>query len=778
MSPRPLACGALEPVAQWLEPAEVVRAESVCREWRNRLRHASLHQRTVTITCLRHDDGVAAWLRANLHRVGGLRLCWGPPGLVSPPDFTAGRQSLTSLELLAPSSQDDDSSGSRLAITQLPGLNALSSLVKLRLEGVAAMGSMPPLDACASTLTHLHVQSWDRLEALPHLEACSRLDTLCVRYNAALKEMPRLGRAAAALRVLEVKGCPRLQAAAADACGCQAADLLSCTRLEELRVFRCPGIIDSVIGAVGSLSRLCSLALVFHQADQEAARAARLSLDALSSLTSLHLERYTIGAAEHGVEPSQQQHDAAAAAQQAGGAVSAGPELPSLAGCCRLSSLALVGCCSEMPPQLTSVKDTLEALLIGYLSRCDAINALDGFTRLKKLSLTDCDFVIRLPSLTSCAELQELTLADMGAAPTARIPDLSPCYSLMKLKLSGLSRLWDSLENAVRFAPLGQLTELRLEMKEDDHERSWSKGWAGQQVVRKLLRRCTQLDTLDISPLMNLPAFELSRLTALVELNISSSDMLLSLPDVISGLSSLEELNCSGCSQMRYLENPLVRAVRPLPSELVSLDCSGCTSLRELHPSCGMCTALGRLSLQECYTLQSLPDLSGCVSLWTLDCWLCTGLKTVAALPTAELTYLDFSSCKQLTSLPSLAGSHRLRRLNVSRCDRLKSLPDLSGCSRLSGLHCHGCRSLEHIPASLACCVNLSVADFTGCKALRQGLPVSLTDPPFSLSFHGDGGVDEQPSDEDADDSGDSSSSAALPPPPPAGRAPGLYKAY
>ncbi|KAJ0851532.1 putative leucine-rich repeat domain superfamily [Helianthus annuus] len=96
-------------------------------------------------------------------------------------------------------------------------------------------------------------------------------------------------------------------------------------------------------------------------------------------------------------------------------------------------------------------------------------------------------------------------------------------------------------------------------------------------------------------------------------------------------------------------------------THLTSLRVSFCPhimSLPELQLS-----NLTRLSVSECESLESLPELSNLTSLSVSDC------KSLESLPElSNLTFLSISNCERLVSLPELKNLALLKDLKIRRC--------------------------------------------------------------------------------------------------------------
>lgn len=116
-------------------------------------------------------------------------------------------------------------------------------------------------------------------------------------------------------------------------------------------------------------------------------------------------------------------------------------------------------------------------------------------------------------------------------------------------------------------------------------------------------------------------------------------------------------------------------------SALRELQLSGCTNLKQLPKDLAFLTALSELDLCHCLSVVHLPNLP--ITLRKLSLNGCTQLE---ALPSnlSTLTALNLNGCENLMALPrTMSALINLNKLDLCNCKKLEALPDLS---RIIGL--------------------------------------------------------------------------------------------
>ncbi|KAL6653587.1 hypothetical protein ACP70R_008511 [Stipagrostis hirtigluma subsp. patula] len=175
--------------------------------------------------------------------------------------------------------------------------------------------------------------------------------------------------------------------------------------------------------------------------------------------------------------------------------------------------------------------------------------------------------------------------------------------------------------------------------------------------------------------------------------------------------SSLKCLSISLCEELSSSSN--IEGLTAL-SSLEELEVSGCDELESLPPGLENLTSLKSLSFIGCSKLHNLSALlkrnrltslrvSGCPMLTSLQIY---GCPTVASLQISSLEELTISGCYKLESLErlllGLENLASLRSLSVIGCYKLKDLSYLLHCSGLRSLCISGCPMLTSVPGGLS----------------------------------------------------------------------------
>lgn len=192
----------------------------------------------------------------------------------------------------------------------------------------------------------------------------------------------------------------------------------------------------------------------------------------------------------------------------------------------------------------------------------------------------------------------------------------------------------------------------------------------------------------------------ISGLTALQDLNLCDCRSLTKLPDALGSLPALQQLNLGGCS-LRQLPDSVCNL-----QSLQELDLHA-SALQQLPDSFGRLAALQHLNLSDCCFLQQLPESLGSLG---------------------QLRVLDLRGCRTLQELPMQLGSCTcLERLQLACCFSLRSLPpSIGACRKLQELSVQGCCSLQQLPNTCRNLTALQRFDFEGCPACA-GLQESCT---------------------------------------------------
>ena len=203
------------------------------------------------------------------------------------------------------------------------------------------------------------------------------------------------------------------------------------------------------------------------------------------------------------------------------------------------------------------------------------------------------------------------------------------------------------------------------------------------------------------------------------------------LPDNISCLEALQELNVSGCSNLeKFLE------IQRNMGHLDHLSISG-TTIKELPYPIAHLKGLISLRLENCKSLKSLPSsmcelksirefhLSGCSNIDIKGFW-----EVIEEME--HLRQLHLSVVATITEvLPSIFG--RLKDLQILRlinCENLVTLPNSVGnLTRLRLLDVHNCSKLhkKKLPDSLRSLqFYLDTLDISCCNLMEGAIPNDL----------------------------------------------------
>ena len=231
-------------------------------------------------------------------------------------------------------------------------------------------------------------------------------------------------------------------------------------------------------------------------------------------------------------------------------------------------------------------------------------------------------------------------------------------------------------------------------------------------------------------------------------LNLSYCNKLLSLPDSICSLSSLETLQLKDCpiltrfpeigenmGRLRLL-NFSGTGIIEVPSSirhlqgLKSLDLSCCPSLSSLPDSIFSLSSLRTLRLENC-PIKSFPEMGENMGMLRR---LNFSKTDIIEVPSSirhlqGLEYLDLSCCQKLSSLPNgICSLSSLKTLRLEGCP-IKSFPEIGeNMGRLRELDLRETYVIK-IPSSIRHLHGLEHLDLRGCLDLS-----SLPDSIYSLS--------------------------------------------
>ncbi|XP_048141445.1 disease resistance protein RPV1-like [Rhodamnia argentea] len=330
---------------------------------------------------------------------------------------------------------------------------------------------------------------------------------------------------------------------------------------------------------------------------------------------------------------------------------------------------------------------------------------LSHLIHLKKLAVVDCQLLESMPDLPSglselhvqdCGELKELSslsslefLSELGLGgcnELTEIKGLEALKSLAKLNVSGCSKL-SNLDG------LGHLESLRyvcISTFCDSDDLFQVRGLDKLKYVEELrVRDCQSLVRPDLSQLTHLRQLGFYNCHNLVEIK------------GLEGLKNLEGVELQGCTSIDLSWCQKLGAVKAFLRDSFSVFEAAIEltqfmkeykTLQSLPQSISKLPSLQHLDLMLCDNLQSLPEISPCL----------TSLKfTCQHQPLPQLSHLihlkklKVVGCRLLESLPELPSG--LFKLCVQYYDELKGLPSLSSMEFLSELNFNSCSELTEI---------------------------------------------------------------------------------
>ncbi|EOA23115.1 hypothetical protein CARUB_v10003908mg [Capsella rubella] len=254
-------------------------------------------------------------------------------------------------------------------------------------------------------------------------------------------------------------------------------------------------------------------------------------------------------------------------------------------------------------------------------------DGIQPLRNLKKMDLTRCKYLVEIPDLSKATNLEELNLSY-----SQRLVEVTP--SIKNLKRLSSFYLTNCIQ--LKNIPVG--------------------------ITLK------SLETLDMSGCSSLKRFpEICWNTIRLYL---SSTKIEELPSSISRLSYLVELDMSDCQRLRTLPS----SVRHLVS-LKSMNLDGCKHLENLPDTLQNLTSLETLEMSGCLNVNEFPRAATNIELLRISE---TSIEEIPAriCNLSQLRSLDISENKRLKSLPvSISELRSLEKLKLSGCSLLESFP-------------------------------------------------------------------------------------------------------
>ncbi|KAK4269588.1 hypothetical protein QN277_022726 [Acacia crassicarpa] len=226
--------------------------------------------------------------------------------------------------------------------------------------------------------------------------------------------------------------------------------------------------------------------------------------------------------------------------------------------------------------------------------------------------------------------------------------------------------------------------------------------------------------------LMELP--DISRAQNLKGLYLQGCESLSYLDPSILSLPRLDRLILTGCRSLKSFKTEHHRKSLPITnvygcSRLKEFSLSGACKLTELPHNIKHLSSLRYLTVSNCKSLQSLPELPP--SIEELHAFDCTSLKTLQLTSHIESSML--ANEKVLGSTLYSSVSH-LKKLTLLGCEQLYELPESIGS--LFSLFLLDLResNIESLPASIKHLLNLEKIYLSNCRRL-----CSLPELPFFI---------------------------------------------
>ncbi|XP_059667697.1 disease resistance protein L6-like isoform X2 [Cornus florida] len=396
----------------------------------------------------------------------------------------------------------------------------------------------------------------------------------------------------------------------------------------------------------------------------------------------------------------------------------------------------------KCPGKLTPTNFYLKNLVILDLSWSSITNDWQAWSqikmavKLKALDLSYCNCLTRTPDFSTFACLERLILR--GCRSMTHIE--SSIGNLISLRVLDIS------ESAITKLPdaIGKLEDLEMINASSCSLQGEIPSSIGRLSSLRILRldstkichlptsicclfRLQTLDLLSCNELQSLPQLPPS----LTSLRVTCKEMeafpslpnLVSLNDLyINECPNLLEVDVRTLFKLKTLSLCRV-GIRTLPAEVGGL--SGLKKLEikfceNLHCILGLPSGLLNLFIDDCESLQRLPDLSNLKILSELKVFNCAELIEIRGLGKLELlTSLNLSFCEELRELGGLEQLESLRYIDIRECMFLKRLPDVSNLKKLQKLVAMGCLNLIDIEG-LQRLESLEHLDISECMSIEK----------------------------------------------------------
>ncbi|XP_056857437.1 disease resistance protein TAO1-like [Raphanus sativus] len=254
-------------------------------------------------------------------------------------------------------------------------------------------------------------------------------------------------------------------------------------------------------------------------------------------------------------------------------------------------------------------------------------NGIQPLRILKKMDLSRCQYLMEVPDLLKATNFEELNLFYCQSL-TEVTPSIKNLQKLYCLYLTNCIKL-EKIPSGIALQSLETVGMNGCSSVMHFPEFSWK--------TKRLYMSSTKIEELPSS---------ISRLSSLVELDMSDCQSIRTLPSSVRHLVTLKSMNLDGC---KHLEN--------LPDSLQSL------------------TSLETLEVSGCLNMNEFPLVAKNIEVLRISE---TSVKEIPAriCDLSQLRYLSISGNKRLRSLPvSISELRSLEKLKVSGCSVLESLP-------------------------------------------------------------------------------------------------------
>ncbi|KAF5775810.1 putative virus X resistance protein-like, coiled-coil [Helianthus annuus] len=303
------------------------------------------------------------------------------------------------------------------------------------------------------------------------------------------------------------------------------------------------------------------------------------------------------------------------------------------------------------------------------------------FPCLKELYVKNCPQLIHV-SLQALPSLKVLEIHRCGDGVLTSLVQVAS--SVTKLEIDSISGLtYEVWRGVIRYLKeveglsIGGCNEIKYL-------------WESETEASKLLGRLKELSFWECSGLISLEEKE--------EDDNFGSSTLFSLRSLhVYSCSSIKRLCCPNSIESLEIDRCSVITDVYLPKDggnkLKSLTISRCDKLEGKINNTSM-PMLETLNIYKWENLRSISELSNSTHLTSLGIYDCPHIMSLPELQLSNLTRLSISECESLESLPELLN---LTSLSVSNCDSMESLPELSNLTFLSIEDCERLVSLPEL---------------------------------------------------------------------------------